>query len=234
MLSLVSVAFASGCAPQLKASEEQCTDCTEQSLNAPVGDEEDVNLNGDTKSSEQTYSPGSRSSLDHLDPKKLVPAKLLSQAKVYWLANQERFTNKNFMAIFAISQKSSAKRFFLIDLESGAVSAHNVSHGVGSDTNNDGFAERFSNTPDSKMSSLGFYATGKTYQGKHGTSLYLDGLSSTNSNARSRYIVIHAADYVSDQNSVAGRSWGCPALDPKVALSIINKMKLGSMLYIAQ
>ena len=60
----------------------------------------------------------------------------------------------------------------------------------------------------------------------------LDGLSSTNSNARKRAIVVHPATYVSDSASRAGRSWGCPALDPKVSKSVIDRIKGGSLMLI--
>lgn len=66
-------------------------------------------------------------------------------------------------------------------------------------------------------SSLGVYRTAETYQGKHGYSLRLDGLSpGQNSNARKRAIVVHGADYASPRHlrkyDKLGRSWGCPAL----------------------
>jgi hypothetical protein len=49
------------------------------------------------------------------------------------------------------------------------------------------------------MSSLGVYKTAETYNGKHGLSLRLDGLSPTNSKARERAVVVHGADYVEDE-----------------------------------
>ena len=82
------------------------------------------------------------------------------------------------------------------------------------------------------MSSLGFYRTLQTYNGKHGLSLRLEGLSPTNSNAAEPAIVMHPADYVSDSAPKAGRSWGCPALDPNESSSMISRVKNGSVLLI--
>ncbi|MCP5916770.1 murein L,D-transpeptidase catalytic domain family protein, partial [Klebsiella pneumoniae] len=75
-------------------------------------------------------------------------------------------------------------RFFIVDMNSGSVWPLHVAHGKGSDSNHDGYAEKFSNTSGSNASSLGYYITAETYNGSNGYSLRLDGMSSTNSNAR--------------------------------------------------
>ena len=119
---------------------------------------------------------------------------------------------------------------YVIDMVSGAVTAYFAAHGKGSDSNNDGFAEKFSNTEGSLMTSLGFYLTDVTYQGSNGLSLRLRGLQSTNSNAYSRAIVMHGADYVN--SSSVGRSWGCPAIERKYVNTLIPALKGKSLLYI--
>jgi hypothetical protein len=106
-----------------------------------------------------------------------------------------------------------------------------VAHGSGSDKANDGYAEKFSNVSGSNASSLGFYMTAETYNGKHGLSLRLDGLSSTNSNVRARAVVIHGASYVSDSDIKAGRSWGCPAVSMASKDKVIKMLKGGSIIY---
>ncbi len=63
-----------------------------------------------------------------------------------------------------------------------------VAHGKNSGLE---FATSFSNRVNSHQSSLGFYKTAETYQGKHGLSLRLDGLEFSNNNARERAIVIY-------------------------------------------
>ena len=116
-------------------------------------------------------------------------------------------------------------------MESGEVEEHLVSHGRGSDSDHDGYATRFTNIPDSQTTSIGFFKTAESYTGNNGYSLRLDGLSSTNSNARSRAIVIHGADYVGAGFNPIGRSWGCPALERKSTRSIIDRIKGGAMIY---
>ena len=81
------------------------------------------------------------------------------------------------------------------------------------------------------MSSLGFYRTLTTYNGKHGYSLKLAGLSPTNSNAEARAIMMHPADYVVD-GVRAGRSWGCTAIDPKTSKDVIDRVKNGSIMLV--
>lgn len=170
---------------------------------------------------------------DHLDPQRLVPDAMLEKAVAYFDANKSRIKNQNYITVIDFSKHSGLKRFFVIDMKTGAVSAHKTAHGKNSDPDHDGRATKFSNTNGSNMSSLGFYLTGETYQGGHGYSLMLDGVSATNSNARSRAIVIHPADYVSEGSSKQGRSFGCPALDPRYSAGIINKIKNKSLIYAA-
>jgi hypothetical protein len=130
---------------------------------------------------------------------------------------------------------SSKKRMWVLDINTQKVLFHTyVAHGRNSGNN---VATKFSNVPQSNMSSLGFYLTGGTYQGKHGLSLYLDGLEQgVNDNARSRSIVIHGADYVSEgfveKHGRLGRSFGCPALPLDVYREVIDVIADGSCLFI--
>lgn len=167
----------------------------------------------------------------HLDPNRIVPTKALETAVLYFHANKAKFKNQNVMSILDFSQKSTQKRWYFIDMKTGAVWNVHVSHGKGSDSNHDGFAEKFSNVEGSNASSVGFYKTAETYQGSNGYSLRLDGLSTTNSNARSRAIVVHGANYVQDSNVIQGRSWGCPAVSQANRDKVINLIKGGSLLY---
>lgn len=166
----------------------------------------------------------------HLDPDHLIDSKILSKALSYYDEHLAEILNKRFVGIIDFKKHNSKERFFIVDMESGRVEKYLVAHGKNSDPKFTGYATKFSNINDSNMSSLGFYLTAETYFGAHGYSLRLDGLSQTNSNARSRAIVIHAADYVAPGEKI-GRSFGCPAIEPRYHQQIINQIKDGSLLY---
>lgn len=99
------------------------------------------------------------------------------------------------------------------------------------------YAQNFSNTENTYMSSLGFYLTGNTYHGKHGLSLILEGMDKDyNDNARNRAIVMHGANYVSNdfikKYGRLGRSFGCPSLPPGIYKKVIDTIRDGSCLFI--
>src|SRR5450432_641664 len=118
-------------------------------------------------------------------------------------------------AVLDFSAHSGTPRFHVIDRASARVlQTFRVAHGQGSEgSRRDGHAEVFSNVPDSNTSSLGLYRTAETYISEvyPGLAMRMDGLSPTNSNARSRYIVIHAAKYM-EPESWKGKKAGRPGL----------------------
>jgi len=141
----------------------------------------------------------------------------------------------NVITIIDFDKSSDEKRFFVVDIEERQVLVNSyVAHGQ----NTGGLdATRFSNKMNSHQSSLGFYLTDKTYHGKHGLSLRLDGLDKgINDNARKRNIVVHSADYVSEEfiakYNRLGRSWGCPALPIEGYEDVIEQIKNKSLLFI--
>lgn len=143
--------------------------------------------------------------------------------------------SKDILTIIDFSLPSTAKRLWVIDLNSNTILFNSlVAHGSGSGGN---FANRFSNSANSNKSSLGFYSTAEIYNGKHGLSLKLDGLEKgINSNARNRGIVIHGADYANksilNSQGYLGRSQGCPALPIALSKKIIGTIKNKSCLFI--
>lgn len=170
----------------------------------------------------------------HLDQTRLIQQVALSEAVNYYDYNLENIRNKRYITLIDFSMHASKRRMFVVDVISGQVKAMLTSVGRGSDPDNDGYADAdsFSNLPNSHKSSLGFYNTADTYIGKHGKSLRLHGLSETNSLAYERAIVIHSASYVNEAQSRAGRSHGCPAVDPINLDWLIDNTKNGSLLYI--
>jgi hypothetical protein len=174
----------------------------------------------------------------HLDPGHVVPTDLLKKAVAYFDQNKSRFKNQAYMAVCDFSKHSKLKRFFIINMKTGAVTTYAVAHGKGSDSNNDGIATTFSNVSGSGASSLGYYRTDETYSGKHGLSLRIDGLSTTNSKARSRAVVIHGASYSEPSyiKSVgrAGRSLGCFAVADSLKTEVVTRLKGGALLFAGQ
>jgi hypothetical protein len=142
--------------------------------------------------------------------------------------------NKNYVMFIDFSLSSAEERLYVVNLVTGHVSKFLVTHGMGSDINHNGYAESFSNENNSHKSSLGLYISAGTYVGKHGESVRLHGLSSTNSNALERAIVMHAASYVSegiaDAQGHIGRSHGCPAMNAADWKLLKPKIKGGVLL----
>ena len=144
-------------------------------------------------------------------------------------------------AVLDFSAHSGTPRFHLIDRASGRVlQTFRVSHGHGSEgSRNDGFAEVFSNVPDTNASSLGLYRTAETYVSEvyTGLAMRMDGLSPTNSNARSRFIVIHAARYMEPESwkgKKAGRpglSDGCFVFSKADRDVVVSSLEGGALIY---
>lgn len=132
------------------------------------------------------------------------------------------------------SRPSSAPRFHLVDMASGAVTSLLVSHGRGSDPGHSGWVRRFSNDFGSNASSEGAYRTGDYYVGKHGRSMRLTGLDAGNSNAEPRAIVVHGAWYVSPQmlheHGKLGRSEGCFAFSEADLPAVLARLGPGRLL----
>ena len=153
----------------------------------------------------------------------------------FYKLKEEGLIEKNILTLIDFSLSSQKKRLWVIDLNSSTILFQSlVAHGKYSGNE---YATQFSNKPQSYESSLGFYATGETYFGKHGYSLKLDGLEKgINNNARERAIVIHGADYVSEnfikKYGRLGRSFGCPSLPKQLSKEIIDTIKNKSCLYI--
>lgn len=151
------------------------------------------------------------------------------------LEKLEKNYQKPILTVIDFSLPSTKKRLWIIDLNTREILVNTVvAHGRNSGNL---MAEKFSNQPESYQSSLGFYKTAETYQGKHGYSLRLDGLENGfNDQARSRAIVIHGADYAREEfaksNGRLGRSLGCPALPPELSAEVIDLIKEGSLLFI--
>lgn len=154
--------------------------------------------------------------------------------KAYTCANKRGLESKPVLTIIDYSKPSSQPRMWIIDLAHKKVKYEElVAHGKNS---GELVPTHFSNSVNSLESSIGVYKTAYTYYGKDGYSLRLQGLEKGyNSNAMSRAVVIHGADYVSQdmihKYGEIGRSWGCPAVSENMLKPTINTIKGGTLVF---
>jgi hypothetical protein len=144
--------------------------------------------------------------------------------------------HRDLIGLVDFGAHSRVPRLQIVDVGNGRVlTTHLVAHGRGSDPSNTGFVQRFSNRPGSNASSRGSYRTGNAYYGKHGRSRRLHGLDPENSNAASRAIVIHSADYVSRRMARSqgrvGRSLGCFTVPETDIGDVLAKLGEGRLLF---
>ena len=143
--------------------------------------------------------------------------------------------NKDIITLIDFSKPSTEERLYILDMKQKRLLCSSlVSHGRNSGEN---YATSFSNENGSYKSSLGFYVTENTYNGKNGYSLILNGLEKgINDRAKERAIVMHGAPYsnpsVIKSSGRLGRSLGCPAVPQATCKRIINTIKGGTILFI--
>ena len=151
------------------------------------------------------------------------------------LEEEGQLNKEGLITICDFSQSSKRKRLYLIDLNECKLLLNTyVAHGKNSGGE---YAKKFSNRPESRQSSLGFYRTKTTYYGGHGLALTLSGLEpGFNDKAERRKIVVHGSLYIGDNykrwGKFMGRSFGCPAVPMKQSKILINTIKDGSCLFI--
>jgi hypothetical protein len=136
---------------------------------------------------------------------------------------------------------STTPRGYVFDMSSLKVveGPFTVAHGRGSSAEKYGVPTKFSNANGSAATSLGLYVTKALYSftGHTGGRAYssiglrLQGVSSGfNTNALARGVVAHGAPYVTATK--AGRSEGCPAMEPARAQELLPKLAEGGMVFL--
>jgi hypothetical protein len=136
---------------------------------------------------------------------------------------------------------STKPRGYVLDMNAMKIveGPFTVAHGRGSSASRDGVPTRFSNAFGSAATSLGLYVTKALYAftGHSGGGTYssiglrLMGVSNGfNTNAFARGVVAHGAPYVTADK--AGRSQGCPAMEPGRAKELLPKLADGAMVYL--
>lgn len=153
----------------------------------------------------------------------------------YANAAKRGLNNKSVLTVIDYSRPSTEKRLWVFDLRNGRSLFNTwVSHGKNSGGVN---SSSFSNSPGSLKSSIGVFITDSTpYMGGNGYSLRLKGLENgVNNNAYRRSVVIHGAWYVNEdvirKYGQIGRSWGCPAVSPALAKTLIDTIKENTLVF---
>ncbi|MDQ2665443.1 MAG: murein L,D-transpeptidase catalytic domain family protein [Gemmatimonadota bacterium] len=158
----------------------------------------------------------------------------------YKAAHPEK-VHKPYLYFVDYGLPSTEKRGYLFDMSTLTVvdGPFMVAHGRGSSTSQYGIPTRFSNASNSFATSLGLYVAQSTYdfhghmgrQGYSALGLRLEGVSSGfNDNALARRVVAHGAPYVTPTR--AGRSQGCPAMEPSRAERLLPKLADGGMVFL--
>jgi hypothetical protein len=149
--------------------------------------------------------------------------------------------HKPYLYFVDLGLDPATPRGYVFDMEALSLveGPFTVAHGSGSSTTRDAVPSVFSNLPGSHTSSLGLYLTQGTYtfSGRAGGRRYssiglrLKGESgSFNDAAEARGIVVHGAPYVTPQG--AGRSEGCPAMEPERASRLLPLLANGSVVFV--
>lgn len=135
-----------------------------------------------------------------------------------------------------MGMRSNKKRFFVINLTTMQIEKSGlVAHGRGQGPSV--FDKQYSNQEGSKCTSLGRYKISKKYKGGYGEAYKMVGLDSTNKNAYTRNIVLHAMGCIPDRDGAmpACVSEGCPAVSTQFLSSlgkIIDASKKPILLWI--
>ena len=126
------------------------------------------------------------------------------------------------VALFVdLSRHSGRRRFVAWDMARMVpIFTCPVSHGSGSEMSHVRSAyARFSNEDGSHLSSLGRAVVAERYEGRYGVAYRLDGLDATNTNLRSRCVVLHGWEHTTSYpiwpRATVG-SFGCPVLSRRM------------------
>ena len=129
--------------------------------------------------------------------------------------------NSRIAVLVDLSLHSGRNRLVVWDFERGEIVVQcPVSHGSGSQRSHVRSAyASFSNEDGSHLSSLGRALIAERYEGRYGVAYRLDGLEESNSNLRSRCVVLHGWEHTTSLPiwplPTVG-SFGCPVLSRRM------------------
>lgn len=168
-----------------------------------------------------------------IDPQNLINDEIEAEALASYArhAQQQPFRGDE-IVIVDYAKPSSAKRLYILNIRTGAVEAHYVAHGRGSDPAHTNMAVRFSDAETSGMSSVGAFRGLERYKSpSHGPALKLTGLDQTNESAYRRLIVFHTAAYFDPDKGRYGRSCGCFVVTKEDMGRVYDVIADGGFLY---
>ena len=189
-----------------------------------------------------------------LQQAELLGAPMAAVRRAIEISHQPIFDKKDVLAVFDISQPSKKKRFYVVDLKSGQVTAHYAAHGKHNGpgaqaTKFKGFQTDLDMVPLGPLKTehsieLDPYKTivdrydGTTYRNM--IVVVLEGVTSYNSyindNPPFKW-VIHPSWYTTaafraKNNGGLGRSDGCIVLDPAESNELITRLQDGALVYV--
>jgi hypothetical protein len=165
----------------------------------------------------------------------ILPALKLKAENARSFISKNNFNNR-YCFLIDMSMASGQKRFFIYDLNKDSLMGSGlVTHG---NCNQDWLeGRRYDNMVGCGCTSLGKYKVGAPYTGRFGLAFKLYGLDKTNSNAFSRYVVLHSHSCVPETvtDSEICQSNGCPTVSPgflKQLQLLINQSEKPVLLWI--
>jgi hypothetical protein len=171
----------------------------------------------------------------HAKPSIILPALKLKAKDARSFISKNNF-NTRYCFLIDMSMPSGQKRFFIYNLDKDSIIGSGlVTHG---NCNQDWLeGRRYENTVGCGCTSLGKYKIGNPYTGRFGLAFKLYGLEKTNSNAFSRYVVLHSHSCVPETitDTEICQSNGCPTVSPgflKQLQLLINQTKKPVLLWI--
>ena len=151
---------------------------------------------------------------------------LLKRAKQEYKQQLKRLVNRRYLCIVDYRKSILQDRLYVYDLQrQEVILSSRVSHAFRSGLL---YPTKFSNVNGSEQSCYGNFITGEAYQGEWGYAMRLDGISldgisSTNTNARARGVVVHP-----------GYTWSaaCYMTEPEINERLINLIKGKSLVVV--
>jgi len=189
-----------------------------------------------------------------LEQTKSLGAPMVAVQRALEISRQPMFPKKDVLAVFDISQPSAEKRFYVLDLESGEVTAHYAAHGR--DNGPKVKAVKFKGfQKDLDMVPLGPLKTAhsevmdyyRTVVDHYDGTVYSDMIVAVlkGAAAYNTYIddtppykwILHAnwyttAAFRARNDGTLGRSNGCITLDPVESNEVITRLQGGALVYV--